>query len=307
MNILSPETGSKKMNKNLLVVLGGAVLAAVLVAVLVQVTLGEKETTGEVTENMSMVLVAAGDLSAGHELVEGDLEWAPWPDSAVFKSAIVQNDDVPAHEALTGRLERFVGEGEAIVESAILKETTGNYVLARLQAGERAVAIKVKEESMVAGFVRPGSHVDVILTYKQRISIGKDEPPQIQNMVNLNLSNIATETILQNVRVLAIGQEAEFEEDEEAYVGKTVTLAVPIRDAEKLALASEMGTLTLVMRGVGDDKPNDIQPALSDARMVKIDDEIYNEYQELIENSSDVVRDVVKIYSGADVAAVPVK
>ncbi len=308
MNILSPETGSKKMNKNLLIVLGGAVLAAVLVAVLVQITLGGKsETEVPAGENMVQVLVAGADLKAGHELEEGDLKWQDWPESAVFKSAITrQNEDELPHDVLEGRLERTFSEGEAVVESGILSETSGNYVVARLQPGERAISIKVKAESMVAGFIHPGSFVDVILTYKQRVSLDKSAPANIQEMVTLNISNVATETILEKIRVLAIDQTAEHKEDDGVRVGKTVTLAVAIRDAEKLALASEMGTLTLAMRGVGDDLANAVSPTLSDARLIKIDDEIYNTYHEM-KKESGVNTDVVKIYNGAQVSEVPVR
>ena len=98
MNIISPESGSKKMNKNILIVLGGAVLAAVLVAVLVQVTLGGKESS-PVADGIE-VLVAAKDLKRGHELEEGDLSWKEWAEDSLFKGAITRDDDDEPHDAL---------------------------------------------------------------------------------------------------------------------------------------------------------------------------------------------------------------
>jgi len=303
MNIISPEQGSKKMNKNILIVLGGAVMAAVLVAVLVQVTLGGKKG-GPVSDGVE-VLVAATDLKKGHELEEGDLKWKEWPEDSLFRGAITRKEDQEPQDALEGRIDRSFSRGEAVVRSAILKDTKSNFVAARLKQGERAVSIKVNAEGMVAGFIAPGSHVDVILTYKNRIVID-DDNPDVKTMVQRNLDDVATETILQRVRVLAIDQKAERSDDDKIKVGKTVTLAVSIRDAEKLALASEMGDITLAMRGVGDDVENEDAPAITDARLTSIDDEIFEEYKKY-KKESGVTANTVRIYSGNTMQVVPVR
>ncbi len=305
MNILSPETGSKKMNKNILIVLGGAILAAVLVAVLVQVTLGGKKGTEVASASMVEVLVASTDLRKGRELAEGDMEWKSWDEDALFKGAIVREDEQEAKDALSGRIDRSFGAGEALVKRAILKDAKGNYVVARLKEGERAVSIKVSAENMVAGFITPGSFVDVILTYKHRVVVGKDEMPQIKDMVEMSIDKLAVETILENVRVLAIDQKAELKKDDEVKIGKTVTLAVPIRSAESLALASEMGTLTLAMRGVGDDAHNKDEATLTDARLTTIDDEIHAASMRL-KRETGVNLNTVKVYNGAQVQTFPV-
>ncbi len=283
MNILSPETGSKKMNKNILIVLGGAVMAAVLVAVLVQVTLGGKSSDdgGAKVE----VLVAAKTIKKGHELEKGDLTWAKWPEDTVFRGAIVRKKkDQKAHEALKGRLERGFAKGEAVVKRALIK-TKGNTVEARLKEGERAISLKVKAEDIVAGFITPGTYVDVILTYDPKLTFtkqrGRNTDNRVQEMMDLNLVRLATETVLQNVRVLALDQKAEVKKDDKVKAGKTVTLAVLARDAEKIALAAEMGQITLAMRGVGDDKLLTEIPTLTDARLTSIDNEIYDEYLKL--------------------------
>ncbi len=303
MNIISPEPGSKKMNKNILIVLGGAVMAAVLVAVLVQVTLGGKKS--KVVDDGVEVLVAAYDLKKGHELEEGDLIWKEWSKDNLFKGAITRKKDQEPQDALKGRIDRNFSKGEAVVRSAILKDTKSNFVAARLKDGERAVSIKVNAEGMVAGFIAPGSYVDVILTYKNRIVIDDDDP-DVKTMVQRNLDDIATETILERIRVLAIDQKAERSNDDKIKVGKTVTLAVSIRDAEKLALASEMGDITLAMRGVGDDAKNEDAPAITDARLTSIDDEIFEEYKKY-KKESGITSDTVRIYSGSDMQVIPVR
>lgn len=314
MNILSPETGSKKMNKNVLIVLAGAVLSAVLVALLVQMSLGGKKEVSEPGEGVQ-VLVAAKDLKIGHELAEGDMRWRSWPENTLFKGAITRKDEQAPEEALEGRLERSFAQGEAMVRKAILVETKANIVAARLKDGERAVSIKVAEEDLVAGFISPGSYVDVILTYDDRISFGnergaKEDNSDIEEMIALNLKKWATETILDNVRVLALNQQTESSDSDSKTnkLGKkaTVTLAVPIRDAEKLSLASEMGKITLALRGVGDDAANESAPVITDSRLSSIDDEIHAEYKELQKKSGGDMNKV-KIYNGAQVQSVPVR
>lgn len=322
MNVLSPDTGSKKMNKNVLVVLGGAVLAAILVAMLVQVTLGGKKDAPKIESGVE-VLVAAKELKVGSELGEGDMLWKEWPESALFRGAIIRKDGEEPYEALEGRLDRSFSKGEAMVRRGILKETSGNVVAARLQPGERAVSISVEEEDIVAGFLAPGNYVDVILTYSERLSLGgntnsRDEEEQeaarnVQEIVTRNYNNKAAETILENVRVLAINQNTGQEEDDDKKkakkVGKraTATLAVTIDGAERLALAADMGNITLAMRGVGDDAQNGVRPTTTDARVISIDDELYAEFERLREEGGSGISGKVKIYNGGNVQEVTVK
>jgi len=315
MNKVSPDRGFKKMNKNVLIVLGGAVLAALLVAMLVQVSLGgKKEVVAD--ESSVQVLVAAKDLKIGRELQEGDLRWKNWSEDNLFKGAIIRKENQAAEDVLTGRLERSFSEGEVMVRKGILKETKTNVVAARLKAGERAVSIKVSEEDLVAGFIAPGNFVDVILTYDERISFGDSkargaEASEVKEMIALNIKKWATETILENVRVLALNQTTESQSGSDKKTKKlgkkaTVTLAVPIRDAEKLSLASEMGKITLAMRGVGDDALNPDAPTLTDARLTTVDNEIHEAYLELKKDSG-VDMNSVKIYHGSKVETISVK
>jgi pilus assembly protein CpaB len=284
------------MNKNILIVLGGAVAVALLVAVLVQVSLGGGDK--ESNEERMMVLVASKDLGIGRELQEGDLRWQSWPKGSVFAGAVIQGEDEKEpHEVLTGRLRRDVAEGEPVLKTALLGESKGNFVAASLEPGMRAVAVKTAAQNMVAGFLGPGDFVDVILTYRETIRT-TDKDPRVQAMIELNLDKTATETILQNVRVLAIDQSATRPEDEKVKVGKTVTLAVTAQDAERLALAVELGEITLALRGIGDDKVVVKEwPTISDARLTKIGDEIFSEYEKLKKESGHN-SNTVRVYNG---------
>jgi len=294
------------MNKNILIVLGGAVLVAVLVAMLVQITLGGKKQNVS-QEAKVQVLVASKDLGIGRELKDGDTKWQEWPKSSVFPGAVIRKDEQSSKEALEGRLARDVAKGEPVVKSAMLGQSKGNMVAASLEMGQRAMAIEVSASSMVGGFIGPGDFVDVILTYKEVIRASDDDGPQINKMIELNLDKLATETILQNVKVLAVDQRAQRPEDDKIKVGKTVTVAVGAKDAERLSLASELGELTLALRSVGDDVMVEKSwPTVSDARLTSMGDEIYQEYEK-IQNDAGVRRNIVRIYSGEQVTAIPAR
>lgn len=246
------------MNKNVLIVLAGGFIIAILVAVLVQASLGGKKQTAD-DGPKTQVLVAAKDLSLGKELAAGDLKWQTWPGNA-FAGAIVRKDDMNAEEALKGKLIQRVSAGQPVLSSYTYKEGRGNVVAATLEPGMRAVAIPVKANTMAGGFVTPGDYVDVILTY--RVDVGRDAEEEVSALVRSH----ASETILENVRVVAVDQEASSEQ-EKAKVAKTVTIAVDTKGAQKVVLASEMGDLTLSLRGIGDDDEENTASVTTDVEV----------------------------------------
>ncbi len=275
------------MNKNVLIVLAGGFVVAILVAVLVQASLGGKKQveSGPKTQ----VLVAAKMLPLGKELSEGDLKWQTWPGEKAFAGAIVRKDEQKADEALKGRLIERVNEGQPVLSSYVFKEGRGNVVAASLPKGMRGMAIPVKAFTMAGGFIAPGDYVDVILTYKVSVD-RRDQSFEIASF----LSSHASETILKNIRVLAVDQEASREKDD-AKVAKTVTLAVSSKDAEKLAVASEMGDIILSLRGIGDEEDGNAEALTTDV-------EVSRAMQNIVTmKESEMKAPSVKIYSGATV------
>ncbi len=233
------------MNKNVLIVLAGGFVVAILVAVLVQASLGGKSSdTGAKTQ----VLVAAKDLPIGTDLSAADLKWQTWPGDKAFTGAIIRKDDnEKASEALKGRIIQPVSAGQPMLASYIFKEGKGNVVAAMLDKGMRAVAIPVKADTMAGGFISPGDHVDVILTYSYSVD-RSDKSDETDAFVQKHV----TETILKGVKVLAVDQEAG-RDQEKAKIARTVTLEVDGKGAEKIALGSKMGDLRLALRGIGDE------------------------------------------------------
>lgn len=278
------------MNKNVMIVLAGGFVVAILVAVLVQASLGGKKTDDSAPK--TQVLVAAKDLSLGTELDAASMKWQTWPGERAFTGAIVRKAEEKPDEALKGRLIQKVSAGQPMLPGYVFKEGKGNVVAAMLDKGMRAVAIPVKADTMAGGFVVPGDYVDVILTYK--VSVNRDEKTtETDSFIRTNVS----ETILKNVKVLAVDQDASREEDK-AKIARTVTLAVDTVGAEKVALASDMGDLILSLRGIGDEMDSNPDAITTDVEVSRAMQNIVK-----IKNGGNG-SGPVKIYSGETVTEV---
>ncbi len=294
------------MNRNLIIVLAGGLLIAVLVALIVQTSLSGKKKNAPVKEEARVeIIVAVKPLPTGTKLDDKNVKWVPWPKSAVFPGAIVREGDKKPQEAAAGRLRRAVAEGEPVTKTALVGEGAGNFMAASLREGMVAITMDVSAVRGVAGFIAPGDYVDVILTYKKKVSFkDMDDDPQVDNMIKLNLDNRAAETILQNVHILAVDQSSTRNE-EKIKVGKTVTLELSRRDAEVLIMARHIGDLTLVLRRLGDDKQYVRNyEIVTDERVTNITDDIYNQVLK-IQNSGEAA-DIVRIYNGASLSQVSV-
>jgi Flp pilus assembly protein CpaB len=161
----------------------------------------------------------------------------------------------------------------------------------------RAMAIKVSAESMVGGFISPGDRVDVILT--SQVKLSGDE----RDEAAMKIDRHASQTVLENVNVLAIDQNSK-KEDDKAKVGRTVTLEVDAHGAEKLALASEMGDLSLVLRALGDNTLSD-----KTKKQFTTDVQVSSVLQELgrIKKNSGGKSDIVRVYNGQNIENVTVR
>lgn len=234
------------MNKNMVVILGGALFVAIFAALLVQSGLSPKEEPEVVEIKKVEVLVASKDITVGTQLGGSNLRWREWPEETSFAGAILRQGDQDAEEALTGRALRNIDEGEPVTRSSVVKETRGNFVAAALEDGMRAFAIKVSADTAAGGFISPGDYVDVILTH--RITLPNDE--RARELAQQIITETASETIVRAVKVLAIDQESK--PTEEAVKVRTITLQVTPDQAESLALGGEMGKLSLSLRKLGE-------------------------------------------------------
>jgi pilus assembly protein CpaB len=187
------------------------------------------------------ILVAGNDIGIGTTVKNADLRWQTWPAAAASPTFIRKGDRPDAINEFAGAIARgpFTA-GEPIRESKLIKGTSSGYMAAVLPKGKRAIATDITIESGVGGFILPNDHVDIILARRD-----KDADKASPNA-------IAGEIILANVRVLAIDQTVEEKNGQRVVVGKTATLELAPHQAEELARAKLMGTLTLALRSIVD-------------------------------------------------------
>lgn len=187
------------------------------------------------------VLVAAADVPLGNKLAAGDLKWVAWP-LASLPAGVIRRQDLPEGEGeFVGQIARAPLYGsEPIRREKLLKAESG-FLSAILPQGKRAVAITTDNRgaSTAGGFILPNDRVDVIYTSRDD-SNSKDGSPA------------ASETLIANVRVLAIGQSIQEKNGEKVVVGETATLELDPRQAEAVTLAQKTGTLSLALRSLQD-------------------------------------------------------
>jgi pilus assembly protein CpaB len=237
------------------------------------------------------VLVAARDLPIGARLTPQDLSWQSWPLDAVNEAYITDGSvALPKHEptkeeaeaakeaeeaakkagkddkkaasaadknaaqvadaarslfgeggpmeALTGAVVREVMlKGDPVTERKLVRAGESGVMAVVLNPGMRAMSIPVSVESAAGGFILPGDRVDVVLS--RQIQVGTENEHR-------------SETVMRNVKVLAVDQTTKPEDGAQTVVGATATLEVGADDAEALALADAQGDLALVLRSYAD-------------------------------------------------------
>ena len=177
------------------------------------------------------VVVAKQALRFGTELNASMLQEVPWPSDALPAGAFGKIQDV-----LSGG-RRIVLVAIEANEPVLALKITGPGQRATLSAlvkpGMKAVTIRVNDVEGVGGFVLPGDHVDIVLTR------------------TIEKGSATTEVVLQNTKVLAVDQSAD-DRANKAAVAKSVTLEVDTVEAQKLWLASSVGSLSLLLRKAGE-------------------------------------------------------
>ncbi len=193
------------------------------------------------------VLVAKADIPMGQTLSPAEVVWQAWPPSAATGDFIRKSNRPQAIENLSGMIARvpFVA-GEPIREAKLVDAKGSGFMAAILPTGMRAVSTQISPETSAGGFILPNDHVDVILT---RRDADKDKSGSGESRTS--------ETVLTNIRVLAIDQNVEEKGGQKVVVGKTATLELSPGQAETLVLSQQIGTLSLALRSVTDASRDD--------------------------------------------------
>lgn len=181
---------------------------------------------------MGSVVVAAADIPAGTRIQEGQTKKVIWPKANIPIGTFTDPTPLIGRTVLSS-----IVSGEPLMEAKLAPtEAKGGIMAYLIPEGQRAMAVAVNEVVGVGGFVLPNSKVDVVVT---------TTPPGGKQISKI---------VLQNLNVLAVGQKME-EKEGKAVLVPTVTVALTPEEAEKLALASNVGPLQLLLRSSKDTSP----------------------------------------------------
>jgi pilus assembly protein CpaB len=178
------------------------------------------------------IVVAARRIELGERLTSADLRAIPWSDVTKPAGAFGRIDDCLDRALITP-----VVENEPVLEEKLAPKEAGGGLSVAIPEGMRAISVRVDDVVSVAGFVVPGTRVDVLVT----------GPTPTGDSI--------TRTALQNLRVLAVGQKSEPDREGKPQTYTVVTMQVLPEEAEKLTMASTEGKIHLALRNTIDSKP----------------------------------------------------
>ncbi len=225
------------MNKNRAVIgLAVALVVALLLSVYVYRAFQQASAVRPV--KTEQVVVADESLPLGTRLDSSNVKTINWPGDSPVPGMLTSVQAADGRALLTP-----VVANEMILESKLAPREAGAGLPATIPEGMRAISVAVNEVIGVAGFVTPGTSVDVLVT------------GQIPGATQSG-AEFVTRTILENVRVLAAGQKIEQDKDGKPQTVPVVTLLVTPKDAGTLAMASTEGKIQLALRNTIDGRPH---------------------------------------------------
>src|SRR5271170_2208261 len=225
------------MNRTRLLMIGVVALAlGAFVSLFVYKNLQGRPATVEAGAD---VIVAADDIQVGSRVEEHDVRIAKFPASGLPAGAYTKRSQVLGRGVIIP-----ISKGEFILPSKLAPENAGSGLPSLIPPGMRAVSVRVNEVVSVAGFVGPGTRVDVLLTGTPGGS-----------------AESQTTTVLQNVAVIASGHTLERNAAGEAQNTPVITFLASPEDAERLTLASAEGRIQLVLRNPLDTHQDKVDPA----------------------------------------------
>ncbi|MDY8108454.1 Flp pilus assembly protein CpaB [Fulvimarina sp. 2208YS6-2-32] len=188
------------------------------------------------------VLVSANAVPMGMR-IDGGFEWQKWPVDGIGDGFILRTARPDAQSELNGTIARQAFfAGEPVREAKLIKSDSG-FLSALLPAGKRAVSVQIAAATAAGGFILPNDHVDVIMTRRKESANGGE-------------AQIQTETVLRNLKVLAIDQTIEDTEGQRNVIGSVATLEVDGEQAEALTAAQQIADrFVLSLRSLADSVP----------------------------------------------------
>lgn len=214
---------------------------ALVVSGLCTLSLGRRLSASATQKKPSrQYVVPTRPLNPDEVLKADSLALIDWPGDVEVPGAFTKTSD------LVGRTVLYpVDKGQPITDKLVSAPGAGTGLAGKIPDGMRAIALRTDEVIGVAGFLWPGTRLDVLCTYRS------DRSPEP-----------ITVTVLQNAEVLAAGQKTQPDPDGKPDSVTVVTLLLTPEDAEKAVLASTQGTIHFVMRSGSDEKISNAAPAL---------------------------------------------
>jgi pilus assembly protein CpaB len=192
------------------------------------------------------ILVAKTDLSRGQVIETKDIGWQTWPKAAANASFIKESDRPDAIKDFVGAIVRVAMlAGDPIRGPYVVMAKGSGFMAAILPKGMRAVAVDISAVTSAGGFILPDDRVDVLLTRRDRAA---EKSTGVEKFVS--------DTILRNIRVLAVDQTIDTKADAKVALGKTATLELTESQAETLELSHQLGTISLTLRSIRDSGPS---------------------------------------------------
>ncbi|MEN6315148.1 MAG: Flp pilus assembly protein CpaB [Clostridiaceae bacterium] len=223
----------EKANKKIIII---ALLLALATAVLVYVYISGQKAPAPKIE-YATVYVAAKTMPARYKITNADIMQVN-----IAKELLNANAVSDINEIVGKRLKESIIQGEQIRKERLVDEDKASLSF-NLPEGTRAVSMNVNEQVEVAGLIRPGDFVDILVSFEKE----EENNGQITKVFPR-----ITKTILQNVEVLALGQDLSLPPDKIQELPSTITLAVKKEDVELFVYASEYGSLRLALRPADD-------------------------------------------------------
>ena len=220
-----------------------AFFLAALLAGLVTYFFNKRMTLSRSQHATNQIVAAVNDLPPGATLTAKDVTTVDWPSNLPLAGSFAKVEDVIGKPLLFPLVSR-----EPILKRDLGLEGSGIGLSGRIPTGMRAIAVRSNEIVGVAGFLYPGSRVDLQVTYT---------PPG-------GGSGPITQTVLQNVEVLTAGQTIEPDPQGKPQTVNVVTLLVSPDDSQRLQLASSQGTIQFVLRSGVDLKSVELRPTRLD-------------------------------------------
>src|SRR4051794_20617547 len=190
------------------------------------------------------ILIARAALKRGQILRPEDLIWQVWPDGELDKNYIVLGGPRGPDSFAGWVVRNPVASGEPIAEEKIIAPGDRGFLAAVLIPGMRAISVPVTVTSGISGFIFPGDRVDLVLSYPVPSPAGSKT-----DSGGKAYEHKASQTVLCDVRVIGIDQKLDGKPGE-AVVAQTATLEVTPKQGETVALASELGKMSLTLRSL---------------------------------------------------------